>query len=464
MRKKIFILSAFVTLGTLPMAWAKTDRKSFSLEEAVQTALQRNPLSRAAQLQVQTAGYNLTRAKTLKYTPQMNMRIHSGLVPEARGDIFSSPDKQDDLDGLGPFYRLQFDVVQPLYTFGRTSAAIEASKQGIFLEEAKENLVHEQLSLESVRAYWGITAAQKAFELSQELRKKYDQLLSEVEERLADEDSEVDDADLLEVRAYDYNIHENYYTSVEVKTMATKTFNALLDLDLNLEVSTKEEPSPEFGLQENDVSRLLSLAERLRPDLRVLNTAIKTLEAKIELAKSKKFPLVFLVAGLGYANANNRTDQDNPFVWDNFNFKRVTATLGLSWDTNFFLHNIEVHKAQSEQRVVWEKLMAARSKMAIEVNQAYLEVKKYATLLKALDQSLDAAKSWLRVVSENWSLGLGEVRRMIRAYEAYYGLKNLAIERNYQYNIALAKLAHTLGKTALYLEWIKKGRVDVTAI
>jgi hypothetical protein len=48
---------------------------------------------------------------------------------------------------------------------------------------------------------------------------------------------------------------------------------------------------------------------------------------------------------------------------------------------------------------------------------------------------------------------------MLRAYEAYYRLRGVEIEREYAFNVALAKLAFKVGDINLYLWWVKDGKV-----
>ena len=80
-------------------------------------------------------------------------------------------------------------------------------------------------------------------------------------------------------------------------------------------------------------------------------------------------------------------------------------------------------------------------------------------LLETTKGSLESAKTWLRVSLENWELGIQDVYRMLRAYEAYYRLRGVEIEREYAFNVALAKLAFKVGDINLYLRWVKDGNV-----
>jgi outer membrane protein TolC len=81
--------------------------------------------------------------------------------------------------------------------------------------------------------------------------------------------------------------------------------------------------------------------------------------------------------------------------------------------------------------------------------------------LKAARESLKASKSWLRLSLENWDMGIGEVDRLLDAYEAYYRMKGVEIEMELEYNLSLARVAKALGDLDLYLDWVKSGTVEL---
>lgn len=460
MSKLKWFLILWVSLAAASFAQKEIQGHEFTLSSTVETALSRNPLGKASQINVQRAGFDVLKAKAIKYLPTMTFGLTTGLVPEARGDVFSSPDKMDDINGLGPFYRTSLEIVQPLLTFGKTSTAVKASEQAVLLLQSQHNLVEEKISLEAIKAYWRVSAAQSAEDLAQDLRESYEELLTKVQEKLNNEDSEVNYTDLLEVKTLYYSIEESFQRGIEKKEISTKAFITVLDLDPKSVITISPAAAPVIMDQGQKLDPLISLAERYRSDLDALNTSLNLIQVKIDLAMRQRYPSIFLVAGLGFAHAANRADQTNPFVVDNFNYRRVHAALGLRWNPNFLLHNIEIKKAESEYQLNLEKLRAEKAKIVLEVNRTFQAVKTNHALWVASQKSLKSAKTWLRVAYENWELGIGEVRKLLRAYQAYYRLNAVEIERNFGYNISLAELAYSLGETGFYLAWIENGKVN----
>lgn len=459
MVRKICCFLSLILFTQAIFAREKVDARIFTLASAVETAQMRNPLSKGADWDVQGSTQDVKKAFRQKMFPQMSFGMQTGLVPEARGDIFFSPDKSDDLDGLGPYYKLDLEVFYPLYTFGRMSAALEAAREQLQLQESQRNLVLENLSFDVVKSYWALSASYKAEAVARELQDSFEQLRTEVEERLQQEDSLVDDLDLLEVKTHQLSIEEIYQESLEKRDLAARIFNALLDFDIAQPVRTSDEKPPIFAADALLLEDLLLRADESRPELKSLNAAIRGLEAKIKYEKGERLPAFFLAGGMAYAYAGNREDQTNPFALDSFNYRTFGLFLGVKWSPNFWLHDTEIKKSQYHQRSTIEKLRALKAAVQVEVSQAYLEVRKNAALLETARESLESAKTWLRVSLENWELGIQDVYRMLRAYEAYYRLRRVEIERAYAFNVALAKLAFTVGDTKLYLRWVKDGKV-----
>jgi outer membrane protein TolC len=459
MKLKFWCFISLILFFQTFYAQERADVRVFTLQSSIETALIRNPLSKGADIDVQRSAQDVKKAIRQKIIPQMSFDMQAGLVPEARGDIFFSPDKSNDFDGLGPYYELELGVFFPLYTFGRMSAALEAARQQLRAQESQRDHVLENLSFDVIRAYWALSASHKAETVALELQESFGQLKSEVEERLQQEDSEVDDLDLLEVKTHQLSIEEIYQESREKKDLASKIFNALLDFDIEQSVRTSDENTPQFAVDRLLLDDLLHRADTLRPELKSLNAAIKALEAKIKYEKGDSLPAFFLAGGIAYANAGNRQDQTNPFVLDSFNYRKFGLFLGVEWDLNFWIHDTEIKKSQYHRQSTMEKWRALKAAIQVEVSQAFLEARKNAVLLETAKESLESAKTWLRVSLENWELGIQDVYRMLRAYEAYYRLRRVEIEREFAFNVALAKLAFRVGDINLYLNWVKDGKV-----
>jgi len=455
------VLAATLVAAVAPGARAQTNSDQvYTLRETIERTIERHPLMRKAGYQAEQAQLELQRVRSLRYMPNAEFRFETGLVPEARGDAVESEDSTTDIGNLGPFFRFFLDLDIPIWTFGKLSAAIRAAEQGLALQQRRGDLTRDEIALQATRAYWALSASEEAESLARGLREDYLELLSEVEERLLDEDSLVDNADVFEVQAFRFRVDESYLAGMDKRVLADRTFRRMLDLRAAAAVQTAAEAAPVFAQRERPLGAVRRMAERSHREIVTLQSAIDALSAKITLAQRERRPVLVLGGGFGYAETPNRDDQKNPFVVDEFNFIRAGAQLMLQWDLDFYRQNIEIRKLKAERAGLEEQLRALKMKVDLQVTEAYRRTKSNETLLDSAQRALAAAKSRLRLEEDNWETGLGEVENVIDAYRQYYELRGTELEQELAYKMSLADLAFVLGDMDRYIDWIESEHIS----
>jgi len=301
----------------------------------------------------------------------------------------------------------------------------------------------------------------EAVSVAETLRESYAELVARVEEKLMDPDSTVDDADFLEVQTLEYEVERVYWESVDRHRLAKRGLALLLGLDPHTDISTSAVATPDFPVAAETLPRLERIGRDSNAEIQRLRAAVGALGAKADFAKAQRYPDIFLVGGIRWAYASNRTDQENPFAWDEFNYRRAGAFIGLRWDLTFWEHRLAARQARAEQETMARKLDAVVAKVDMELGEAMTEARTSATMLAVAHESLDSAESWLRVSWDNLDLGIGEVRKLLRAYEAYFRLQGETIERELDVNVALARLALVLGDENRFLQWVDNGVVTI---
>jgi outer membrane protein TolC len=447
--------------GVLAASTAAAAEERLSLRAVVERAVAESHLVKAGGFEVAKAGEGVRKAQALRILPEVTFDINGGVVPEARGTVVSSPDTSSDLSSLGPFYRVDLKFVQPLWTFGKIDATETLAREGLATQKARSTLTGQNVAFDATRAYWALAAAAAGEAISRNMRKDFDKLQSEVEKRVTDETSGVSDADLFEVRTSNYSIDRLYLDALEVRRTAADALRVVLNLPGEGEPALVHEPPPLVEMEESRTADLVARAVEAHPEVRAMTAATRVLAAKVELQRRSRNPVLFLAGGVGYAHAGNRDEQDNPWVNDDFNYTRIGAEIGMKWDANLYRKNIDVSEALAEQRALLEQLEVLRSKVTVEVRRALRETQRTHLLLESARTSLKAAKSRLRLVLDNWETGVGEVSDVIDAYEKYYRLKVEEPQREYELNVALARLGFVLGDVNLYLGWVHDGKVSL---
>jgi outer membrane protein TolC len=452
---------AALLLALLPAAAGAGTTVSLGLRETVERARAGSHLVRAGDQEVAKAGEDLRKARSQRVLPEASLNFASGVVPEAHGNLIFSPDSSNDLRGLGPYYRVELKLVQPLWTFGKLDALERLAQRGVSTQEARRAVTAEGVGLDAVKAYWALAAAVKGEAVARDMRQDFEKLQREVEERIRSEKAGVSDADLLDVKSDGYAIDRTYYDSVELRLAASDALRALVDLPPGSEPVTRDEAPPAVALDAAGMEAFAARAVAGQRQVRALEEGVRALTAKVELERASRNPVLFLAAGAGYAHAGNRTEQDNPWANETFNYQRVGAEVGLRFDSDIFRGKYDVGAAEAERRALEEQLAAARELVTVEARHAYREAGRDRALLDSARAALKAAKSRLRLTLDNWETGIGEVHDVLDAYEKFYRLRAEEPQREYALNCALAALASVLGDINLYLEWVQHGNVSL---
>lgn len=447
--------------GALAASSAAAGTTRLSLREVVERAVAESHLVKAGGFEVAKAGEGVRKAAALRILPEVKLELAGGLVPEARGTVVSSADSSSDLDSLGPFYRLELKLVQPLWTFGRLDATSALAREGLATQRARSTLTGASVAFDATRAYWAFAAAAVSEAIARNMRRDFDELQREVEKRVADENSGVDDADLFEVRTNSYSIDRLFLDAQEARRATADALRVLLNLPGEEEPALVHEPSPAVAVEETRTAEVVARAVEAHPEVRVMTAASRALAAKVEVQRRSRNPLLFIAGGVGIAHAGNRDEQDNPWVKDDFNYARVGAEIGLKWDANWYRTGLDVSEARAEQGALLEQLQVLRAKVGIDVRKALREAQRTHLLLASARTALKAAKSRMRLVLDNWETGVGEVGDAIDAYEKYYRLRIEEPQREYDLNVALARLGFVLGDVNLYLGWVHDGKVSL---
>lgn len=438
---------------------AEPPLRPLSLGAAVSIALDRNPLTRASRLDVQRRQLDVEQYENFWNLPSFALNAYSGVVPAARGDIFYSPDSSSDLNDLGPFYRFEVGVVMPLYTFGRLRHAAGAARGAVGAEQARADRTRDELTLQVVNLYWGLVGARELLEVAHEMRDSYAELLAKVDEKL--EAGAIDPNDAYEARSAQFDIDRAALDAEETHAVIQRALAELLGDDPRTLYEPSHTESPEVALTREALPQLQLRAERGHPQLRALRAAVGALEEAMALEKSDRWPIILAGGGFSMAQSPARDDQDNPFVYDEFNFRRLAAAMNVRWDLNFARHQLDFNKRRLERDATEARVQALGLRLSIDVHRTLEQALKLVGLVESARETRRETRRWLRTAFDDFDLGIGAAQPLIKAYRADYRLQGLVIETQYQLNTALAELALVLGDFHTYVRWIADGRVSL---
>ena len=127
--------------------------KVLSVDEAVALAVQNSPEIKAEQFAVLMRQSQRAQADAARFA-QLDVTVVGGPSPRARGDQFDSPDSKNATAVSGVFGLATFNIVQPLYAFGKINNLRAAATHGTAVEEARVHQKATEVAMLVREAYY----------------------------------------------------------------------------------------------------------------------------------------------------------------------------------------------------------------------------------------------------------------------------------------------------------------------
>jgi len=250
-----------------------------------------------------------------------------------------------------------------------------------------------------------------------------------------------------------------YLRAAETLRLVRRSLGDFLDLRPGEEYELRAAETPAINLGLEDLGSLQARAAMRHPQLRALKSAVAALDEAMQVERSNRWPVVLVGGGFGWARSPNRDSQDNPFVFDEFNYTRVAAAFNVRWDLNFARHDLNYMRRKLERDATDARRKALQMKVNIDVHEALERLLTQVQLLESARAARRESRRWLRTAADDFDLGLGDAQPLIRAYRADYRLQATVIQSEYELNVALAGLAFVIGDMSSYLKWVADGQI-----
>ena len=448
MRRAIWVavgLAIMVVALTPRMASAQTPKAVYTLKDLIQRAVATSPEIRQFQRGAEVAMAKRDQADAARY-PQIELTAVVGPSPRARGTVVDSPDRRDSPTINNVFEIVEMTLVQPLYTFGKISSFREAADAGVRVDRAKVEEKASDVILRIKELYYGRLLASDLLGLIDEISEDLDKAAEKTERQLKADAPGVDEVDLYKLKAFRGEALRNRYEAqkgFDLATAALRTF-AGLDPGQPLELDAKGlDAAPR---QAEPEEQAIGTALDLRPEMTQVRAGLKATEALVRAEESNLYPQFFLGVNGYYAQAGNRTRQQNPFAYDPLNDRYVAVVLGLKYNFDFGITRGKIRAAQAEHLRVQETKLFAEQGIPLQVRKAHRELAEAKESIRATEEGWRNARKWLVAAKANFDLGVGDARELGQAVEAYTKLRAENFKGMYNYNISLANIEHATGR------------------
>ena len=440
----IFFL--FTLFLCIPIS-AEKPAQSYGLQDLVDRAVESNMEVAAARWKVAASAANLRKATSARFLPRLRLDIESGLVPEAKGDIFNPPSDTSGVRPLGPFGRTELEFIQPIYPISRGRQIKSAAENGVGVEEADLREAQNQAEFEVKKLYHGVLLAQDLLELVQRLQEELEEQRGEIEESAA---LPMSNLYKFELALIELGKQEREATSQLDLAQRALAWQAGLNETESLQLRARWLAPVQTRAIHLD--SLLTRALSQRPDWRKLQAGIAAKKALHIASKEAYKPQVFIGGGVRFAIAPGRTDQRNPFVKDEFNLFSGAAFIGVRQSLEFHLLAADVAKAEAEYRQLSSMKEHARRAAQLDVQRAHAQYRRAESDLQAARQSRSLARQWLKEAKDEYEFDPDQLKELISAFESWALIEQQYFQSIYDFNISVATLEMACGGLQLSSE------------
>ncbi len=360
--------------------------------------------------------------------------------------LYLDPDVRNDWEDLSPFNRIEFEAIQPIWTWGELGSSIDAARAGVAIDVAGVRMTEDEVLERSAELYYSLQLADALGRLTREAGDIVEQAKDEIDRLLEEGASDVDYADLFQVEITEQEFLQRVVEVEESRKLARAALSRQLFLPSGQTVEAVAQVLDPIVIELRDLPTWEALALADRPELAQAQAGMSARESLVEVARSDYYPKLFLGISGKWAYAADRERQRNPYVSDPFLSRGVQTGLALRQNLNLGQTRAKVRQAEAEHLEVRSQSEALRQLVLFEVEEAYRRVLIAQAAVSAREEALLISKRWLRDEQINFDLDLGDTENLVRAVRDNLSLQAQREQAVFDYNVAVIRLLRQTGQ------------------
>ncbi|MEW5791456.1 MAG: TolC family protein [Pseudomonadota bacterium] len=432
---------------------ASVQAAPLTLDQAVERALKQDPRVAESEKLVDAARALIDEALGHRGL-MINANAFIGLTTAKHGDIFepgTTTLRRDayDVDGLSDWEFLQFQIIKPLFTFGKIENYARAAQGQADVRRGDVRLRRGQTIMEVKKAYYGYLTARDTRAMLEEVQQKVNDAEKLVQNWLDTGSGLATQADLYQLQSGRAQVEKFVAQAWAVENTAAQGLRLLVGIPASEPLELAEAhitPVADRTLDGKALGELQLQALNSRPEAAQLEAGLRARRALVAARRAERYPDVYAgVVGV-VSHAGRRDDLKNPFLYDPFHQYGATPILGLRWQWQGAVTDARVAGAQAELDALNLKSSFAQKGIPFEVAEAYNEYQAQQQAVKALEQGSAAARRWMVASYADFEAGVGDGEKVMRALQGYALNRADYLRALNDYNMAAARLDLVTGQ------------------
>lgn len=372
--------------------------------------------------------------------PALRARLVPGTGAQSTEDMYGDV----GLDDLSVVVGGRFELVQPLYTFGKIAERERAAEHELRARGFETDLARADVAFRVAEMYEGLLFARTAEAFFEETLHWLTRTLEDTrrEARAGGSSTEQDVARLeASLAALRLGLHQ----AAAGKRQAEAGLIAYLAVPSGELPPSSAEGLEPLPVEPGEAHGLVGIALARRPELRALREGGAAYEALARAEAAGDWPDFFALAFASAAYTPGRDVADSRYVQDPFSGFYPGLLVGARWQLTWGMAG----ERAAEQRAFAKQLSAleafARTGIPAEVTQAHEDVQRAKADWVETRRGIAFAKAWLVGAEADASVGLGPSSEVADAARAYVDLRVASFDAAFRHNVGLAALARATG-------------------
>jgi outer membrane protein TolC len=432
------------------MPVAAPNGKVLRLEEAIQTALEKNFQLRAARKGASAASWGVKNAYT-QFLPSVNLELRYARLDEAtvrRANSFINiisdpsspfyvpPEFRRDIrpaawpDSYGP----SVTVLQPIFTGGTLLANVSVAQAQDMTAQANLSAAEQQVIFNTQRAYFDLLRAHELIVVAKDQLQTADEHLNSARKQVAA--GLRSKTEILRWEVQKANAESFLARAENGLALARPGLNQVLGLDLNAEYAVV--PVDDIKLEiPASVDEQIATALRKNPGVRVMDANVDLAGAQVKVERSNFTPKINLAYNYSW-ETNNTLKPDVFHTWS----LGVVAQFPIF---NSFRDYTNLQKAQETKKQIEDLRQDFERGLRLQILQASQNLDLAKKQLVLTEKAKAQAEENFRVIKHSYEVGLASNLDFLDAQNAQNQARWDNINAKYDLLLAKTALAQAMG-------------------
>ena len=386
-----------------------------------------------------------------------NVNSFVGLAPTVRGGLFETTDSSGnrsvgipnnafDINGLSPWYYVDFSFIKPLRTFGKIKHYSKAAAGNIQVKQGDVAIQRGKTLLEVTRAYNGYLAARDTRLMLEDALKKFEAAVELVQGWLDNGEGEVKQSDLYALKTGVALLQRYIAEATGFENIAQAGLRMLVGVSPEDALELADKRLRPVDLPEGELKELQAQALVQRPEMRQLAAGLQARREWMLAKKSESNPNLYTgVAGV-ISYSPLRQDLTKVSAYDPFNSAGATPILGLKWEWASGRQPAQVAQARSELESTVALQAFAQRGIPFQVAEQYHTVHAQHEMVQKLYEGSRSGRRWMISSYADFEAGVEQADKVINAFLGYIQAYSDYLKTVNDYNLNVAKLRVVTGE------------------